>query len=68
MSRKIEPCFPVPKSCLEFSLRPETKPFADVVSGMYGDLGSIGPGNAYMIIAQLFLTLVELLRTGYGLG
>merc|ERR1712232_1261354 len=42
--------------------------------GMYGDLGSIGPGNAILIIAQLFcaglivLTLDELLQKGYGLG
>ena len=47
---------------------------AYVVSGMYGDLGSIGPGNAILIIAQLFcaglivLTLDELLQKGYGLG
>merc|ERR1712232_1249354 len=42
--------------------------------GMYGDLGSIGPGNAILIIAQLFcaglivLTLDKLLQKGYGLG
>ena len=47
---------------------------AYVVSGMYGDLGSIGAGNALLIIAQLFcaglivLTLDELLQKGYGLG
>jgi protein transport protein SEC61 subunit alpha len=47
---------------------------AYVVSGMYGDLGSIGAGNAILIIAQLFcsglivLTLDELLQKGYGLG
>lgn len=41
---------------------------------MYGDLGSIGAGNALLIIAQLFcaglivLTLDELLQKGYGLG
>ena len=49
-------------------------PLAAVVSGMYGDLGSIGAGNAILIIAQLFcsglivLTLDELLQKGYGLG
>jgi len=47
---------------------------AYVVSGMYGDLGTIGAGNALLIIAQLFcaglivLTLDELLQKGYGLG
>merc|ERR1711966_330993 len=47
---------------------------AYVVSGMYGDLASIGLGNALLIIAQLFcsglivLTLDELLQKGYGLG
>ena len=47
---------------------------AYVVSGMYGDLGTIGAGNALIIIAQLFcaglivLTLDELLQKGYGLG
>src|SRR6056300_498869 len=47
---------------------------AYVVSGMYGDLGSIGAGNAILIITQLFcsgiivLTLDELLQKGYGLG
>merc|ERR1711966_599096 len=46
---------------------------AYVVSGMYGDLASIGLGNA-LIIVQLFcsglivLTLDELLQKGYGLG
>jgi protein transport protein SEC61 subunit alpha len=41
---------------------------------MYGDLGSIGAGNALLIIAQLFcaglivLTLDEMLQKGYGLG
>jgi protein transport protein SEC61 subunit alpha len=41
---------------------------------MYGDLGTIGAGNALLIIAQLFcaglivLTLDELLQKGYGLG
>ena len=47
---------------------------AYVVSGMYGDLGTIGAGNALLIISQLFiaglivLTLDELLQKGYGLG
>jgi protein transport protein SEC61 subunit alpha len=47
---------------------------AYVVSGMYGDLGTIGLGNALLIIVQLFfaglivLTLDELLQKGYGLG
>ena len=47
---------------------------AYVVSGMYGDIGSIGVGNALLIIVQLFfaglivLTLDELLQKGYGLG
>ena len=47
---------------------------AYVVSGMYGDIGSIGAGNAILIIMQLFcaglivLTLDELLQKGYGLG
>jgi len=47
---------------------------AYVVSGMYGDISSIGLGNALLIIAQLFcsglivLTLDELLQKGYGLG
>merc|ERR1712070_1054861 len=47
---------------------------AYVISGMYGDLGSIGAGNAILIIFQLFcaglivLTLDELLQKGYGLG
>jgi len=47
---------------------------AYVVSGMYGDIGSIGVGNALLIIMQLFfaglivLTLDELLQKGYGLG
>lgn len=44
------------------------------ISGMYGDLESIGTGNALLIIVQLFLaglmvlTLDELLQKGYGLG
>jgi len=47
---------------------------AYVVSGMYGDLGTLGAGNAILIIVQLFiaglivLTLDELLQKGYGLG
>jgi len=47
---------------------------AYVVSGMYGDIGSIGIGNALLIITQLFfaglvvLILDELLNKGYGLG
>merc|ERR1712157_563509 len=47
---------------------------AYVVSGMYGDLGTIGAGNALLIIMQLFiaglivLLLDELLQKGYGLG
>jgi protein transport protein SEC61 subunit alpha len=47
---------------------------AYVVSGMYGDLGTLGMGNAILIIVQLFfaglivLTLDELLQKGYGLG
>mmetsp|Transcript_26344 Transcript_26344/g.31856 ORF Transcript_26344/g.31856 Transcript_26344/m.31856 type:complete len:472 (+) Transcript_26344:126-1541(+) len=47
---------------------------AYVVSGMYGDLGTIGAGNALLIIVQLFcaglvvLILDELLQKGYGLG
>ena len=45
-----------------------------VISGMYGDLASIGAGNAILIIVQLFagglivLMLDELLQKGYGLG
>jgi len=47
---------------------------AYVVSGMYGDIGTIGAGNAILIIVQLFLAglvvliLDELLQKGYGLG
>lgn len=47
---------------------------AYVLSGMYGDLGTLGAGNALLIIAQLFmaglivLMLDELLQRGYGLG
>lgn len=45
-----------------------------VMSGMYGDVATIGNGNAILIVAQLFfggmivLTLDELLQKGYGLG
>lgn len=45
-----------------------------VVSGMYGDVASIGAGNAILIVAQLtfsgfiLLMLDELLQAGYGLG
>lgn len=47
---------------------------AYVFSGMYGDLNSLGWGNAILIISQLFIagmiviTLDELLQKGYGLG
>lgn len=47
---------------------------AYVVSGMYGDLNTIGAGNAILIITQLFaagmivIILDELLQKGYGLG
>lgn len=47
---------------------------AYVFSGMYGDLNTIGAGNAILIIMQLFaagmvvLILDELLQKGYGLG
>ncbi len=47
---------------------------AYVVSGMYGDLGTLGAGNAFLIICQLciagliVLILDELLQKGYGLG
>ena len=47
---------------------------AYVVSGMYGDLGTLGAGNAILIILQLFaagmvvIILDELLQKGYGLG
>lgn len=45
-----------------------------VMSGMYGDISTIGTGNAILIIAQLFLggvivlLLDEVLQKGYGLG
>lgn len=47
---------------------------AYVVSGMYGDLNTLGAGNAILIILQLFcsgmvvLILDEMLTAGYGLG
>eukprot|EP00924_Labyrinthula_sp_SR-Ha-C_P016936 snap_masked-scaffold_6-processed-gene-19.4-mRNA-1 protein AED:0.03 eAED:0.03 QI:0/0/0/1/1/1/2/0/469 len=47
---------------------------AYVLSGMYGDLSTLGVGNAVLIILQLFcagmvvITLDELLQKGYGLG
>jgi len=47
---------------------------AYVISGMYGDLSTLGAGNALLIITQLFfagiivLLLDELLQKGYGLG
>jgi len=47
---------------------------AYVLSGMYGDMETLGAGNAILIILQLFfaglvvLTLDELLQKGYGLG
>jgi len=47
---------------------------AYVISGMYGDLGTLGPLNAVLLISQLFiagiivLLLDEMLQKGYGLG
>jgi protein transport protein SEC61 subunit alpha len=47
---------------------------AYVLSGAYGDVSSIGLGNAMLIVAQLFfaglvlLMLDEMLQKGYGLG
>lgn len=47
---------------------------AYVISGMYGDLSSLGAFNAYLIIIQLIvagvivLLLDEVLNKGYGLG
>lgn len=47
---------------------------AYVISGMYGDLNTLGAGNAILIILQLVaaglvvLILDELLQKGYGLG
>ena len=45
-----------------------------ISSGMYGDLNTLGAGNAILIILQLFaagmvvIILDELLQKGYGLG
>jgi len=47
---------------------------AYVGSGMYGDLEVLGPGNAILIVIQLFtsgvivIILDEMLQKGYGLG
>jgi protein transport protein SEC61 subunit alpha len=47
---------------------------AYVMSGMYGDLNTLGLGNAILIMLQLFfagmivITLDELMQKGYGLG
>lgn len=47
---------------------------AYVLSGMYGDIGELGAGNAILIIIQLIIAgflvicLDELLQKGYGLG
>merc|ERR1712032_214525 len=47
---------------------------AYVVSGMYGNIADLGPGNAVLIIFQLFfagiivIILDELLQKDYGLG
>jgi protein transport protein SEC61 subunit alpha len=47
---------------------------AYVLSGMYGDIQTLGAGNAVLIIIQLFfagiivIILDELLQKGYGLG
>lgn len=47
---------------------------AYVLSGMYGDVSTLGAGNSILIILQLFfagvmvLLLDELLQKGYGLG
>merc|ERR1719449_53954 len=47
---------------------------AYVLSGMYGEIGDLGAGNAILIIMQLFIAgiiviiLDELLQKGYGLG
>merc|ERR1719506_304744 len=47
---------------------------AYVVSGMYGNISDLGPGNAVLIIFQLFfagiivIILDELLQKDYGLG
>lgn len=48
--------------------------FAYVWSGAYGDLGSLGAGNALLIIFQLVfagiivIMLDEMMQKGYGLG
>merc|ERR1719150_3355790 len=45
-----------------------------VLTGMYGDLETLGTGNAIMIVLQLFiagvivLLLDEMLQKGYGMG
>lgn len=47
---------------------------AYVLSGMYGDINTLGFGNAFLIVVQLFIAgiivtlLDELLQKGYGLG
>jgi len=47
---------------------------AYVMSGMYGEVRDLGPGNAFLIILQLccagiiVIILDELLQKGYGLG
>lgn len=47
---------------------------AYVLSGMYGDVGELGAGNAFLIVLQLLIAgiivvlLDELLQKGYGLG
>lgn len=47
---------------------------AYVMSGMYGDVSSIGMGNAMLIVGQLFMSglvlllLDEMLQKGYGYG
>lgn len=47
---------------------------AYVLSGMYGNISDIGPGNAFLIILQLVfagvvvLLMDELMQKGYGLG
>merc|ERR1712039_533605 len=47
---------------------------AYVMSGMYGNIGELGAGNAFLIVVQLLVAgiivilLDELLQKGYGLG
>merc|ERR1711982_167472 len=47
---------------------------AYVLSGMYGDVGELGAGNAFLIVVQLLVAgiivilLDELLQKGHGLG